>query len=170
MIYEAVTIIFLIAGMAIVISSYYLDSNKRKEKKIQDKNKREEDYEEYGARIEELNKKILELNEYYEFMKGEMDSKHKELLFLYQIINDKSKEINNLEVKAKAEYKDQVVCEVNNDTAEAVLEEMIANQTEHKNSKKRIINLSEQGYSVKEIARMLDIGQGEVKLVLNLFK
>ena len=42
---------------------------------------------------DEVKSKILELNEYGEYLKNELDAKHKELLFLYQMINEREKEI-----------------------------------------------------------------------------
>jgi DNA invertase Pin-like site-specific DNA recombinase len=40
----------------------------------------------------------------------------------------------------------------------------------NQNSNKRILELKNQGYKETEIAKILNIGQGEVRLVLNLYE
>src|SRR5690606_18460364 len=48
--------------------------------------------------------------------------------------------------------------------------ESMANSGLSENYKKQILALSSQGMSVMEISKQLGLGQGEVKLVIDLFK
>jgi len=129
-----------------------------------------EDYEEYQSRVDEINQKILELNEYSEFAKSELDTKHKELLFLYQLINEKVKEIDaeKLDYRMPEPKMIDVKMGIKADADDDRANYHANNHSENHN--KRILDLSEQGYPIAEIAKMLDIGQGQVKLVLNLYK
>lgn len=162
------TITLVIIGFAAILFSYYKDD--KSVPKITKKDNKEDYYEEYGARIEELNHKIREMNEYGDFMKGELDKKHKELLFLYQMINEKSKDIHihgeifestNNEIHLAAPIQEQFI-------QETTVEQKSNKQK--MNNNQMILEFSEKGYSIKEIAQMLDIGQGEVKLVLDLYE
>lgn len=165
--YEGMMIALIILGICTILWSYYKDQyavstpHKTKNDNVQ------EQYEEYGARIDELNRKILELNEYSEFMRLELDKKHKELLFLYQLINEKTKEIKGQNEVTNPINDGQLTLDSEQNT-----EKVMVNKTEQQksNHNKMILQLSERGYLVKDIAQMLDIGQGEVKLVLNLFE
>lgn len=157
--FEVVTIILLIIGvLAILFSCYYNNICKHEIKDEVNKEYSKEYYDEYGARIEELNRKILEINEYGEFMLNELEKKHKELLFLYQLINEKTKEIEGMETAVS----------LNQD--EDLYENKLTNNPKRINYNQMIIEFSEKGYNIKEIAQLLDIGQGEVKLVLELYE
>lgn len=154
-VYEIVTILLILLGLLIVIISFYIKDKNSSENTLYSN----EHYEEFGARIEELNNKILQVNEYSEFIKAELEDKHKELLFLYQMINEKSKQINSIDSNID-----------NSDDSAKDYEELSNKIEPKKNNNKLILELSNKGYTVKEISRMLDIAQGEVKLVLDLYK
>ncbi|PKM95738.1 MAG: hypothetical protein CVU84_02745 [Firmicutes bacterium HGW-Firmicutes-1] len=167
--YAGMTITLVILGFGAILWSYYKDDKSMPKTTKNDDN--EDYYNEYGARIEELNHKIREMNEYGEFMKSELDKKHKELLFLYQMINEKSKDINgNSEVFNSV--KEEMRLEVTNKEQFQPQTTMLEQKTEQlkTNHNQMILEFSEKGYSIKEIAQMLEIGQGEVKLVLDLFE
>lgn len=150
--FETLTIIIIISGITFVFLSYYLDEKNRNnpEKTI-------ENYEEYQSRLKEVNDKIIELNDYSEFIKSEMEGKHKELLFLYHLTNEKSKSINE---------ESEVIIKHDDNVKIKDIEKI----NEREDINKRILELANEGYDVREIARVLNIGQGEVKLVLNLFQ
>jgi hypothetical protein len=164
-IYEGITLMLLLAGVVLIIWSFIISKETDQQTNISDL----ENYEEYQSRVDEINQNIIELNEYSEFAKSELDVKHKELLFLYQLINEKVKEL-------------EIYKSGNGITSNTVIETQISSinqdaeranyHSKHhmENHNKRIIELSEQGYPTAEIAKMLDIGQGQVKLVLNLYK
>lgn len=241
--YESITLVLLFLGGTAVFWSYYgFNTTTVIQKKTKPEKMDNELYEEYGARIEELNHKILEINEYGGFLKGELDKKHKELLFLYQLIHEKTIEIKELKeqnylkqqstdiiqennhrkikdleqkklnnIKSKDNYnnsrailsgsakekketffeneKEEGIDLISgkkqkNDNVEQELEfDQVFNEelsrkekadkvnTNNDNSYKHVIlELSEKGYSIIEIAQMLDIGQGEVQLVLDLYE
>lgn len=175
MVYEGITITLVVLGLGAILWSYYDFKTIPIKAKEEFKNKNNEYYEEYGARIDELNQKILELNEYGGFLKSELDKKHKELLFLYQLIHEKT-----LEIK---ENKENNYISYNSDSEEDlplhVKADNIINNTTFEQDvtdvhqvsfNQMILELSEKGYSIKEIAQLLEVGQGEVKLVLDLYE
>lgn len=96
----------------------------------------------------------------------EMDDKYQELLFLYTLMDDKKAEVSNLDTPLV--YKSP-----KNNSAQP-----ISSSNKNINSKERavinnpkltaIIELEQQGLSISEIAKQLDMGQGEVKLILEL--
>ncbi|MBC7959013.1 MAG: hypothetical protein H7X94_04025 [Vallitaleaceae bacterium] len=167
MMYQGMTIVLIILGIGAIVLSFYKDqkpvSSTYKNKSVNE----QEQYEEYSARIEEVNKKILELNEYSEFMKSELDKKHKELLFLYQLIHEKTKEIKSL---GDIVITESSSIEQNPETDVTLAIPTQAAEIQKFNNNKMILQLSQRGYSVKDIAQTLEIGQGEVKLVLDLFE
>jgi L-rhamnose mutarotase len=157
-IYEGVTLFIIIIGIIVILASFLVN----KAESDKDHVVQLEDYEEYQSRIKEINQKILELNDYSVFMKTELEGKHKELLFLYQLIRDKEKSLNQIESSQVITLQQPKISEQNTFLGhEHVVQE---------NSNKRIIELSQKGYSISEIAKMLEIGQGQVKLVLDLYK
>lgn len=97
----------------------------------------------------DADKAIDELNNLSKDVFTEFDEKYKELLFLYEMLdskkNDSKKEVQ--EAVKKAETKMSVMI----------------------NPKlKEIMELKNKGMSVSQIARALNMGQGEVQLIINL--
>lgn len=161
-IYEGITIFLVILGFVFIGYSLLLG----KTEEDSGNSLELEDYEEYQSRVEEINQKLLQLNEYSEFTKSELDAKHKELLFLYQLISEKSKALEGFKdskVEASFIRNDNMI----KSASEAV---SVGSDVRQENHNKQIIDLSKQGYSPAEIAKMLDIGQGQVKLVLDLYR
>ncbi len=112
---------------------------------------------------EDVRHKILELNEYGEYLKTELDQKHKELLFLYQMVREKEKTFQD-----KPEKTYVVQQEKENNAVQNVTQTL---EKELKLSyNKKVLEMSLAGYTNQEIARKLDIETGQVELVLNLFK
>lgn len=165
------------------------------------------------------NTKILEMNEYAESVLGEINRNHNETVFLYDMLNEKAKEIkttvkdaNNTkrqveklhaEVKAsddvpadnntdavnesKKQEKDSMdtkdiakerltaLNKKNNEKIKASEGKRKVNRQVEKldpdmSSNEKILKLNEMGVSVKEIAKQLNLGIGEVKLVIDLYK
>jgi DNA-binding NarL/FixJ family response regulator len=172
-IYEGITITLVIIGLILIVWSFFIGDNEKNPNNINEL----EDYEEFKSRVEDINQKILDLNEYSEFAKSELDSKHRELLFLYQLINEKQKEIAqngaesiNKNIFINDKVNDNKKIQDYKKSVKSTDAELIAGELDSENHNKRIIELSEQGYSISEIAKLLDIGQGQVKLVLNLYR
>ena len=165
------------------------------------------------------NTKILEMNEYAESVLGEINRNHNETVFLYDMLNEKAKEIkttvkdaNNTKrqverIHAEVKASDYVLADNNTDAVnESKQQEKDSRDTKDiakerltalnkKNNEKikssegkrkvnrqaekldpdmssneKILKLNEMGVSVKEIAKQLNLGIGEVKLVIDLYK
>ncbi|MCI7771069.1 MAG: DUF6115 domain-containing protein [Eubacterium sp.] len=165
------------------------------------------------------NTKILEMNEYAESVLGEINRNHNETVFLYDMLNEKAKEIkttvkdaNNTKrqvekIHAEVKASDDVPADNNTDavneskkqekdsmdTKDIAKERLTAlnkkNNEKIKSSEgkrkvnrqvekldpdmssnEKILKLNEMGVSVKEIAKQLNLGIGEVKLVIDLYK
>ena len=151
---EGITIATIICGMFLVFISFALKTEEQSYNSLD-----QDQYEEYGARIKELNQKILEVNEFSQFIQEEMNKKQKELLFLYQLIHEKSNEI-----KGTVEAKNYDFTIEKNPKP---ISDEIVDKLEKDNQS--VLQLAKKGYSIKEIAKILDIGQGEVNLILNLY-
>ena len=132
---------------------------------------------------------ISELNKLGNLIKSDLDAKYKEILFLYDLIEDKHKQIDALvknmrksfdDVVEEAEVKEvmpayeelynfeefvpQRIPEPYNEPAQIEPEHPRSFVPDHK----AILQMSEQGLAVADIAKELGIGQGEVKLILNI--
>lgn len=165
------------------------------------------------------NTQILEMNEYAESVLGEINRNHNETVFLYDMLNEKAKEIkttvkdaNNTKrqvekIHAEVKASDDVPADNNTDavneskkqekdsmdTKDIAKERLTAlnkkNNEKIKSSEgkrkvnrqvekldpdmssnEKILKLNEMGVSVKEIAKQLNLGIGEVKLVIDLYK
>ena len=141
----------------------------------------------------ETNEKIMAIDEYSNTVLESMNKTHNEILFLYSMLNDKHTELTDLatqlqqfsehmkntenEVLENLALAAQDVRQKVNETKpidenEAILaslgtdgQEADQDQINHND---RILMLHQQGFSDVEIAR--ELGLGEVKLVIGLFK
>ena len=140
------------------------------EKKMQDIEDKTE------ARLDKIsNTKILEMNEYADGVLKEINRNHNEVMFMYDMLNEKDKEIKTT-VKdvnvtrmnrgyAYNDAKHQSAMEepkiVMQDIEDFVLDESLSTHD-------KIRKLYSNGYNDVEIAKRLKIGVGEVRLVINL--
>ena len=140
------------------------------EKKMQDIEDKTE------ARLDKIsNTKILEMNEYADGVLKEINRNHNEVMFMYDMLNEKDKEIKTT-VKdvnvtrmnrgyAYNDAKQQSAMEepkiVKQDIEDFVLDESLSTHD-------KIRKLYSNGYNDVEIAKRLKIGVGEVRLVINL--
>ena len=140
------------------------------EKKMQDIEDKTE------ARLDKIsNTKILEMNEYADGVLKEINRNHNEVMFMYDMLNEKDKEIKTT-VKdvnvtrmnrgyAYNDAKQQSAMEepkiVMQDIEDFVLDESLSTHD-------KIRKLYSNGYNDVEIAKRLKIGVGEVRLVINL--
>jgi hypothetical protein len=150
------------------------------------------------------NEKILAVNEFSEQILEKIKRNHEEVIFLYNMLNDKEKELKEavreidvskkrvqdiLDTKTKNEQKNAEK-EMKNlapakpvtqaDSIEkkgkAAAEQTAKNQEISSqsasgiNNNTQILSLYSEGKSIMEISKLLDLGQGEVKLVIDLFK
>lgn len=146
------------------------------------------------------NEKIIAVGEYSDQILEKINHNHEEVVFLYQMMTEKEKELKNLVqkleqskrnsdtvIKAKAS-KNQIPEEnrlrgemqidmqaknlsaaSNNIKVISTLEGATRSQ-EVTNHNKEILALHAEGKTVIEISRLLSLGQGEVKLVIDLFR
>lgn len=169
MLYNSIVILFIIVGIIFIIFSFTMsrydhfvetEEEARKtallDKKI--------DY-------DEVTQKIIDLNEYGEFLKEDIEKKHKELLFVYQLLTEKEKHIKtlidkfeSLEVELKQQYP---LLDIEESVIEESQEEM-AVTIEERNRK--VLDMASQGMSRMKIAKALNIGVGQVELILNIYK
>lgn len=147
----AVGIIILIIGLIFMKDKTSNASNKSFDKQIEMDNM-------LKTRINEADKMLQELSQLSSYIKSELEKKHKELLFLYQMIDEKKasslkKTINNEESVPK------------NDEEDLKASVFLNNKNYNK-----IIELYKMGKDTSTIARQLKIGKGEVELILGLAK
>ena len=149
------------------------------------------------------NEKIMAVNEFSEQILEKIKRNHEEVIFLYNMLNDKEKELKSTvrEIDtSKKNIQDAIVTKDKNISSKTVKEKKTnaaksksqADQIEkamdsaanpagnsqgtpstnsvNANNNAQILSLYSQGKSVMEISKLLDLGQGEVKLVIDLFK
>lgn len=140
------------------------------------------------------NEKIMAVSEYSDQVLEKITRNHEEVIFLYNMLNNKEKELKET-IRLIDSSRRKVRETINDMSEEAVPEKEEAKPkkidiqaqnirkqtkgiaaTEEKDSKPNIsinnteiLKLHSQGKSVLDIARQLGIGQGEVKLVVDLF-
>ncbi|MDF2944981.1 MAG: hypothetical protein K0S01_3839 [Herbinix sp.] len=150
------------------------------------------------------NEKIMALNEFSDQVLEKIKRNHEEVVFLYNMLNDKQKELKSvvkeidtskkivkeiLESKAvntakstknqaSAKAATQTVTQASQlniqakqvNQLETTPQELPTLNSLSSNNNTEILALYSQGRSVIEISKLLDLGQGEVKLVIDLFK
>lgn len=141
------------------------------------------------------NQKINELAEYSDTVLGEINKNHTEVMFLYDMLNEKNKEVHNnirdLQNVVKASEESikaadtRNVQSVQDESVHLDEDEMAAfaheqpdekgseaatDDTSMDNKREAILKLHNKRKSAVEIAKTLGIGVGEVKLVIDLFK
>lgn len=164
-IYEGLTLGFIALGMVFIVLGFTV---KRTKDRIKSDDEAMED-ETFRKQINLVNEKVLELDDYHNFVKDEIENKHKELLFLYQMISEKEKSIREIQLEIQ-QFREMEGLHKQKPlyTIEAASEMPEKEEGKERNNS-RIIRLREQGYNATEIAKILNIGVGEVNLVLNLF-
>lgn len=87
--------------------------------------------------------------------------------------SDRQTKVQNKQVnsnkKVKSNEKDSQTTEQTNAVTNVPADALSTDSSEKKIDNQRILELYSKGKSVLEISRMLELGQGEVKLVINLF-
>jgi len=144
--------IFLIAaavtGVALVIASFFMQGAQ----KPGDDNyiRVAENLRTLNASVEEADNAAEELHKLTDSAMKELDNKYQELLFLYNLIDEKKKELYTI-------YKE----------TGARPEPRVKKPLKHPKHQE-IKNLLGEGLAVNEIAKKLGMGQGEVSLILEL--
>jgi len=139
------------------------------------------------------NEKIMAVSEYSDQVLEKINRNHEEVVFLYNMLNDKEKDL-----KATVKEIDQVLKKSkeiihSEEEAPIITNPKSSSQFEQKpsissvdpatsssvdpdtseraltNNNEQILALYSEGKSIVEISKLLDLGQGEVKLVIDLF-
>jgi len=132
------------------------------------------------------NEKVMAVSEFSDTVLEQINSNHKETIFLYDMLNDKQREVNstaqlvNRTLKnssqkinqEKTDEKTELANELSNTDVQLVLSKDTVPVFEETNgnSNDRILVLYRQGMSKVQIAKELGLGVGEVKLVIDLFQ
>lgn len=143
------------------------------------------------------NEKIIAVNEFSDQILEKINRNHEEVIFLYNMLNDKEKEIKstvhevNTSKKIASETIAKVIIPTENNLSNSQqtvitqadridnrsntikdIKELYNDTSEQDmegNNNTRILELYKQGKSIVDISKELDLGQGEVKLVIDLF-
>jgi len=181
--FMAVTV-FSLAAMLVV---------RRREKKIEDER-------EVGKTVEELDaaldSALKEINRLGSLIQTEIDEKYKSMLFLYNLVDDKKKEIEeSADSDVISEMMEKYIVthgeklrmitsqdlpetsaqpispsDVSQEEKEALFSETVEKKPKKISNPrhKQIYDMREDGKNPAEIAKELSMGQGEVKLILDL--
>ncbi|TCK97922.1 hypothetical protein EDC19_0324 [Natranaerovirga hydrolytica] len=192
--FSLIHIIVFTTGIIILMASFFLGSHKK-----ENETNHHEPFDEPIQEDDSMDtKKIMAINEYSDYVLEEIEKKHKELLFMYQIINEKEKNLKHSisQIHEKDGYKvsdgkknpDNEIEKVDQDKIhdhtenQRVNEELISKDYDAEdvdkviidesftNYNKEVLDLYRTGQSIKQIAKDLDIGIGEVRLIIDLFK
>ena len=139
------------AGVVLVAVSFFIQANKKTTDDDEAETETASAITAIGASVEEADNAAEELHKLAGSVMEELENKYQELLFLYNLIDEKKKETYN-------NYK-------NNDSG--------AKRGERKKTLKHprqqeIQALVDEGVKIPEIAKRLGMGQGEVSLILEL--
>lgn len=128
------------------------------------------------------NEKIMTISEYSDAVIEKITQNHTEVVFLYNMLNEK-------EAMIKTNYKNNIVSKKDEpiktsieptkeksairraqqpNLKAAIIEENIMSVEDQKVKNDKILKLHAEGKSILEISKLLEIGQGEVKLVIDI--
>ena len=137
------------------------------------------------------NEKIMAVSEFSDQLLEKLEQNHSEVVFLYNMLGEKEEEIKQLVNKPIQVAAVETVVEEKEDSVEVSAKEKVfekkttgnitqatglevaaakSAEAEEGNQNERILKLHDKGKSVLEISRELGLGQGEVKLVIDLFQ
>jgi hypothetical protein len=134
------------------------------------------------------NEKIIAVNEFSNQVIEKISQNHEEVIFLYNMLNEKEvdlkeilknidnvkKQVKEIDTKepvasvSKTKGKNQTM-QISNKENKVVENVENLKQDFFNNNNKKILELYSQGFSVIDIAKTLELGQGEVKLVIDLY-
>ena len=120
------------------------------------------------------NDKIMAMDEFSRQILSKIDANHQEVVFMYNLIGEKENELKELMTGkvTPEEDGDTFMPELEKDALDEIFKEQWGASEEEPDREKinrKIKKMHEQGQSVLEISKALDMGQGEVKLVLDLY-
>lgn len=158
MLFNIILILLMCVGIGLIIFSALNKKGMKKESN---------DYFEANASVQLVRQAVLDadnaieqLNKISANIFEEFEEKYQELLFLYQMIDDMKEKREKVDFKANSVRESSVL-----DNSGQKTERYFKNPNLEK-----IKNMYEQGLSISEISKALNMGQGEIKLILELGK
>lgn len=129
------------------------------------------------------NEKIMAVNEYGDMVLERIDKNHSEVVFLYSMLTDKEKELKQLLWQPSEETLKESEAHLEEESTEeppvepVVMQENELQQEQPVEEKphqmpelhERILSYLKEGRTVREISMELELGQGEVQLIANLY-
>ena len=133
------------------------------------------------------NDKIMAVDEFSQQILEKIDANHQEVVFMYNLLGEKENELKELMTgkvtpeedgdtfmpeEPVMEQEEEPDAELEKDALDEIFKEQWGASEEEPDREKinrKIKKMHEQGQSVLEISKALDMGQGEVKLVLDLY-
>ncbi len=167
---NSITILFFISviiGIVLVIVSLILGA-KKTESIQSDNDSTTEKQNELIKVIEDADDAIEQLNSISKSIFEEQEQKYQELLYLYQIIDNKKQELLNIKIPTTA-FENSSNKNIKDDSKADDIKNIKLNFPSNPIHNK-IVSLYNSGKSITQIAQQLNIGQGEVDLVLELNK
>jgi len=131
------------------------------------------------------NEKIMAVDEFSNTVLEKINQNHEEAVFLYNMLNEKDKEVKDVvtsiakvkkeETKKsdKAETKPSQNNSSKNSKNGKKSVESKKNPIQNSNNdefRQRVLSMYEEGMSIVEIAQLLNKGQGEIKLIIDLYQ
>lgn len=203
-------VVLIIIGIALIILSLFLVEEKNSEDYVKLLMDRELSFAETGKirdKVNEIitevredhivktddelsqlsNEKIIAVNDFSEQVLEKISRNHEEVIFLYNMLNEKQEEIKNLMLEAnkiKLKLEEPVSAVTSKTDINKISVSKSSYQADTKkvsktnvhtdslsdNHNQKILELYSQGFSIVDISKSLELGQGEVKLVVDLFK
>lgn len=118
------------------------------------------------------NEKIMAVSEYSEQVMDEINKNHQEVMFLYSMLSDKQKELDGTVDKlnrVKHLREDEVKLKEARTKEKPLLPKSpVKNAIDRLTNKEKILLMHQEGLSNLEIAKGLNLGVGEVRLVIDL--
>lgn len=146
----------------------------------------------------ETNEKIMAISEYSDTVLENINKAHNEIMFLYSMLNDKHTELTGMvsdlqrlaadvrnlkeniktaeepvapEILPQESFKEVVLEELSEKETDVSTEEVAADNLKKGDSvKKEILKMYKEGIGEIEIAKRLQMGVGEVRLIIGLYR
>lgn len=121
------------------------------------------------------NEKIMAVSEYSEQVIDEINKNHQEVLFLYSMLNDKQKELNGTmeklgRLKQQKEHQSPIQQVSPQEVKPVIPSKKVKKELKNYSNKEKILLMHQQGLDILDIAKQLNLGIGEVRLVIDLDK
>ncbi|MCL2752848.1 MAG: hypothetical protein FWE44_01710 [Defluviitaleaceae bacterium] len=146
-----IVIMLIIGGVLVIAASLGFGKNSDEAKDITEK------LDALEITVSEADETMSELNDMTKNAMKEFDAKYQELLFLYNLIDEKQKNVNGGST-AKPSRQSKSVDMIIDDSKKMSINPKFTN----------VLEMYKNGKGVEEIAKQLDMGKGEVGLIISL--